>query len=185
MKSIFAQHGIPEVVVSDNGPQYSSELFRQFANEYGFLHTTSSPHYPQANWEAERAVKTIKSMLHREANPYLALLAYRTTPTAVGYTPSELLMSRKLRTTVPITRDLRKPKVPDFSAVAERDKEKKQKQAENFNSRHGTKHCQHCFPEIQCTWQTEREWEPCWVRLRHGHTSSRHLRETSDETGAK
>ena len=56
--SIFAHHGIPEVVISDNGPQFSSELYAKFAQQYGFEHITISPHYPRSNGEAERAVKT-------------------------------------------------------------------------------------------------------------------------------
>ena len=139
MQSIFARYGIPEVVVSDNGPQYSSEMFSQFARDYGFKHTTSSPHYPQANGEAERAVKTVKAMLQKAKDPYLALLAYRSTPTAVGYTPSELLMNRKLRTTVPIVTELRLPKVPNYLEVVERDLVEKQKQTKNFNQRHAAK----------------------------------------------
>ena len=35
-KSIFARHGIPEVVITDNGPQYTSEQFAEFAKEYQF-----------------------------------------------------------------------------------------------------------------------------------------------------
>ena len=58
MQSIFARFGVPEIVVSDNGPQYSSEAFSNFATEYGFQHLTSSPLYPQSNGEAERAVRT-------------------------------------------------------------------------------------------------------------------------------
>ena len=57
MKSIFARHGIPELIMSDNGPQYSCEAFSEFAREYQFQHVTSSPLYPQSNGEAERAVK--------------------------------------------------------------------------------------------------------------------------------
>ena len=136
MKSIFARYGIPEVVVSDNGPQYSSALFSQFANTYGFKHITSSPHYPQANGEAERAVRTIKGMLKKAQDPYLALLTYRSTPTAIGFTPAELLMSRKLRTIVPISRELRVPTVPDYSTAAERDHKEKLRQAEDHNRRH-------------------------------------------------
>ena len=49
LKSIFARHGVPESVVSDNGPQYSSNAFATFAEEYGFTHITSSPRYAQAN----------------------------------------------------------------------------------------------------------------------------------------
>ena len=43
MKSIFAHHGVPESLMSDNGPQYAADLFASFAKEYGFTHITSSP----------------------------------------------------------------------------------------------------------------------------------------------
>ena len=33
-KSIFTRHGIPEVVISDNDPQYSVDAYEQFAKEY-------------------------------------------------------------------------------------------------------------------------------------------------------
>ena len=49
MKAVFARHGIPEIVRSDNGPQYSSHEFTLFADSYGFQHSTSSTHYPQSN----------------------------------------------------------------------------------------------------------------------------------------
>ena len=49
LKSIFARHGIPEIVRSDNGPQYSSAEFMSFASSYGFQHITSSPKFPQSN----------------------------------------------------------------------------------------------------------------------------------------
>ena len=125
--------------MSDNGPQYSSDCFKEFARTYGFQHVTSSPHYPQANGEAERAMQTIKGLLKKAPDPYLALLAYRATPLALGYTPSELLMGRKLRTTVPMTRELRKPAVPNLEEVAERDRREKQRQTDNFNAHHGAR----------------------------------------------
>ena len=46
MKSIFARHGIPEELVSDNMP-YNSKEFKHFASDWGFKLTTSSPPYPQ------------------------------------------------------------------------------------------------------------------------------------------
>lgn len=72
------------MVMSDNGPQYSSELFTTFSQQYGLKHITSSPTYPQSNRAAERAVRTIKELLNKnqmkEGDMYLAMLVYRSTP---------------------------------------------------------------------------------------------------------
>ena len=113
LKSIFARHGIPNEVISDNGPQYSSQLFKQFAQNYNFTHKTSSPKFPQSNGEAERAVKTIKDILLKNEDPYLGLLAYRTTGLHSGVSPAELSMGRKLRTTLPALPALLFPKLPN------------------------------------------------------------------------
>ena len=53
MKSIFAQHGIPEILISDNSPQFAAEIFAQFAQNFDFQHQTSSPNIPQGNGEIE------------------------------------------------------------------------------------------------------------------------------------
>ena len=53
LKSIFAEHGIPTQLMTDNGPQYSSAEFNHFMNVYGVGHVTSSPMYPQSNGFAE------------------------------------------------------------------------------------------------------------------------------------
>ena len=135
-RSIFARHGIPEIVVSDNGPQFSADLYATFAREYGFEHVPSSPLYPQGNGEAERAVKTVKGLLRKSGDPYLALLAYRTTPLENGYSPAQLLMSRNLRTTLPVTREWRRPKVVAPSQLEEKEKHLKERQKRNFDQRH-------------------------------------------------
>ena len=100
-KSIFARHRIPEVVQSDNRPQFASHKFARFATDYGFTQETSSPHYPQANGEAERAVQTVKNFLLKAEDPYLVLLNYRATPPQSGFSPAEMSMGRRPRTRVP------------------------------------------------------------------------------------
>ena len=52
-KSIFARHGIPKSVRSDNGPHFSAMEYSKFAEEWGFAHVTSSPYHPQSNGLAE------------------------------------------------------------------------------------------------------------------------------------
>uniref|UniRef100_A0A0S7ESR5 Gypsy retrotransposon integrase-like protein 1 n=1 Tax=Poeciliopsis prolifica TaxID=188132 RepID=A0A0S7ESR5_9TELE len=104
-KSIFARHGIPHVVVSDNGPCFNSREWQRFAEQYDFKHITSSPHYAQSNGKAEKGVHILKQLLKKAADsnsdPYLALLSYRSSPLQCGYSPAELLMNRKIRTTLP------------------------------------------------------------------------------------
>lgn len=76
LKSFFCRHGIPEIVVSDNGPQFAAATFSQFGEEWGFTHLTSSPHYPQSNGGVERAVKTANNLVVKAEDLYLALLSY-------------------------------------------------------------------------------------------------------------
>ena len=76
LKTVFSRYGIPEQLVSDNGPQFASREMQMFSASYGFEHVTSSPHYPQGNGQAERAVQTL---LSSGADPALSLLSYRTT----------------------------------------------------------------------------------------------------------
>ena len=98
---------------------------------------TSSPRYPQANGEAERAVATVKSTLEKSKDPYLAMLVYRSTPLQHGFSPAEMLMGRRLRTTLPSTKEMMKPSVPDPGTVKLKDEAKKEPQARDFNKHHG------------------------------------------------
>ena len=79
LKEMFSEHGIPEVLCSDNGPQYVSAQFADFCISWGITHKTSSLHYPQSNGFAKACIKSIKHALQQAkysgANPQLALLA--------------------------------------------------------------------------------------------------------------
>ena len=105
LKSLFARHGIPSTLMSDGGPQFSSAEFRQFTNEWGIEHKMSSPYYPQSNGLVENCVKVVKRILgkagDRGEDPYLAMLAYRSSPLDCGKSPSELLFARKIRSRLP------------------------------------------------------------------------------------
>ena len=136
LKSIFSRHGIPETVMSDNGPQYSAAIFGAFAIQYGFTHTTSSPRYPQANGAAERAVRTVKELLVKNKDPYLAMLAYRSTPLENGYSPTELLMGRRIHTTIPVITKQLIPKLPKKSLLRQKEENMRQRQKQNFDYRH-------------------------------------------------
>ena len=84
MKFHFARYGLPDIVVSDNGPQFSCQEFFQFANEFDFRHQPNSPGNSQANGKAEAAVKTAKTVLKKAKasgmDVHLALLDLRNTP---------------------------------------------------------------------------------------------------------
>lgn len=136
MKSMFARHGVPEVLVSDNGTQYASEDFSSFAKTYGFTHITSSPKHPQGNGAAERAVQTVKNILKKGGDPYLGLMAYRSAPLENGYSPVELLMGRKIRTTVPCLPAVLSPKNPDLQQVKVKESLSRIQSKENFDLKH-------------------------------------------------
>ena len=113
LKPMFSRQGIPEFMVSENGPQYSSHEMKEFAQLYGFTHITSSPRYPQSNGQAERAVQAVKKLLRTSGDLYLSVLNYNATPMPwCGFSPSELLMGRKVRTTVPQVAEHFYPKWP-------------------------------------------------------------------------
>ena len=106
LKDMFSEHGIPEVLRSDNGPQYASGQFTDFCLSWGITHETSSPHYPQSNGFAKACIKSVKHALQQSkyssADPHLALLALQATPIHTKLpSPAELLYQWQLRTTIP------------------------------------------------------------------------------------
>ena len=94
IKSVFSRYGIPELLISDNDPQYVSKEFEEFAEKYNFKCTISSPHFPQSSSQAERTVQAVKRLLCRSDDPVLALYMYRTTQLPwSGFSPAQLLMA--------------------------------------------------------------------------------------------
>ncbi|UYV84530.1 K02A2.6-like, partial [Cordylochernes scorpioides] len=137
-KSIFARHGIPETVVSDNGTQFgAAREFANFARQYGFQHVTSSPRFPQSNGMAEAGVKIAKLILKKNQDPSLGLLEYRSTPLGNGYSPAELLMGRKLRTTLPIAPENLNPKLVDSQTLKRKEGRRRKDMKSRYDRRCG------------------------------------------------
>ena len=115
LKAHFARYGIPDVVMSDNGPQFSSERFAKFAETWEFQHDTSSPGHSQSNGKAESAVKTATKLMKRaelsKSEIYLSFLDHRNTPNDSGYSPAQCLMNRRTKTLLPVTSNLLKPEI--------------------------------------------------------------------------
>lgn len=110
LKENFARYGIPDTVISDNGPQFSCQSFKKFANEWSFNHITSSPYYAQSKRKSERAVQTIKKILKKSIDSgtdfYLNLLSLRNTPRENLNSPAQLLMGRRLKCRLPVHPEL-------------------------------------------------------------------------------
>ena len=116
MKTHFARYGIPDQVVSDNGPQYTSHHFANFSRTWDFEHITSSPGHSQSNGMAESAVKTAKRIIKRakesKSDVYLAILDHRNTPKqSTRNSPAQSLMNRRTKTLLPTTASLLVPKL--------------------------------------------------------------------------
>ena len=103
LRGLFSLYGLPETLVSDNGPGFISKEFPKFTTANGIRHTVSPPYHPAFNGAAERAVQVVKqalqknvldirdsgrSLQHRLSN---FLLRYRCAPhTVTGQSPAEL-----------------------------------------------------------------------------------------------
>ena len=65
LRQTFSTHGLPEIIVSDNGPQFISQVFTDFYYKDGIKHIKVSPYRPASNGLAERAVQVIKCGLKK------------------------------------------------------------------------------------------------------------------------
>ena len=116
IKHIFAVHGIPITLISNNGPNYASVEFTDFSHDWDIQHVTSSPHHPKANGKAESAVKIMKSIISKAnqqgTDVWKAIPEWRNSPTpSQGSSPVQRLMSPRTRSFLSSKEFLYKPKV--------------------------------------------------------------------------
>lgn len=114
LKEIFARFGLPNEIVSDQGPPFDSDMLMAFAREWDIVLNPSSPLYPRSNGLVERYVQTLKASLTKALQTggdiSSVLLDYHASPMDGLPSPAEMLMGRKLRTRVPMHPDLLQPK---------------------------------------------------------------------------
>ena len=137
IQGIFARHGVPNQLVTDNGPQFSNAEFSLFVKKWSFQHITSSPHYPRSNGKVENAVRTIKRLFSKckvsGESEFMALLNWRNTPTeGMETSPSQRLMGRRCKTVIPCLPTLLEPR---YSTRTDEQnmKRRKAKQAYYYN----------------------------------------------------
>ena len=104
LRRVFATHGLPLILVSDNGPSFVGEEFQQFMSKNGIKHILTAPYHPSSNGQAERMVRTFKESMkslnsgNTETKLNRLLFTYRMTPnTTTGKSPAELLFLRQPR----------------------------------------------------------------------------------------
>ena len=116
MKMQFSRYGIPDICISDNGPQFTAHEYKQFSKQWKFDLVTTSPRYPKSNGKVENAVGAAKRLMKKakknSSDAYLALLDYRNTPTqGLDTSPAQHLMSCRMKTLLPTTKNLLVPEV--------------------------------------------------------------------------
>ena len=101
LKSLFARYGLPEQIVLDNVPQFTSDEFKSFCKSNGICHITGAPYHPSTNGAIERAVQTMKKSLKSTVNEQGTiytklsrfLMSYCSIPhSTTGETPADLFL---------------------------------------------------------------------------------------------
>ncbi|XP_048582090.1 uncharacterized protein K02A2.6-like [Nematostella vectensis] len=129
---------IPDVVISDNGPQFYCEEFAAFTKSWGFEHRTGSPGHQQPNGKAEASVKQAKKLIPKAKSSredlYLGLFAVRNTPTeSMGSSLAQRLLGRRCKTRLPTTRELLRPQTVSTELIKKQTKEQQQRQAKYYD----------------------------------------------------
>ena len=134
----FSRYGIPELFITDGGPQFGSLEFKEFARAWEFENHLTTPYHSQSNGKAESAVKEAKRLLKKAAsanrNPKLILLEHRNTATGViELSPAQRMFNRRMQTQVPTTIQLLQPTLFDDESLKSRLQERQEKYQSQYD----------------------------------------------------
>ena len=112
LRTLLARMGLPQQIVSDNGPQFTSDVFKRFVQSNGIRHIMGAPYHPATNGLAERLVPSFKNAVKADLSDRdlqhkldRFLMAYRASPHATTeQSPAQLLMGRSLKTRLDLLR---------------------------------------------------------------------------------
>ena len=112
--AIFSRFGVPDTLVTDNGPCFASSVFAKLADQWNFEDVTSSPRYPQSNGKAENAVRNVERLFAKcraaGVSEFQALLDWWNTPSeGMDSSPAQHLLGRRCKTLLPTLRTLLTP----------------------------------------------------------------------------
>jgi hypothetical protein len=104
LRSTFATHGLPDVIVTDNGGSFTSSEFANYMHVNGIKHRTTAPWHPSSNGCDKRAVQIFKESMKKmnggttEEKLQFVLFHYRIRPQSTTQVPPcQLLMNRQLK----------------------------------------------------------------------------------------
>ena len=123
LRNLFSTHGLPDVIVSDNGTAFTSVEFETFMKRNGIRHVRCAPYHPSSNGLAERAVQTFKEAMKKTKGDIDVRIArflfqYRITPHATtGQSPAFLLLRRQPRSALDLM-------VPDVGSRVRKSQER-------------------------------------------------------------
>ena len=141
LRDLFSRWGLPQVLITDNGPQFVSHEFEGFLKTLGIEHRRTARYNPQANGGVERLNRVIKEGLSAqltEGKTFIdalrtVLMTYRSTPHALtNVTPAELMLGRKLRYPLEALKPAKNARNTELATAIEH----RQKRVEKYTDRH-------------------------------------------------
>ncbi|CAB3999343.1 PREDICTED: uncharacterized protein K02A2.6-like [Paramuricea clavata] len=146
LDKMFSVHGIPDTLISDNGPPFNGDDYARYLKALGIQAKFSTPYWPQGNATVERFMRPLGKALKTatlEGRPWKQelnrfLLQYRTTPhCTTGVPPSELLFNRVIKGKLPVINS--KKIVNRHKEARDNEKTRQERNREYANQRRNTR----------------------------------------------